>query len=106
MDSTPEAVFTPDWRDDVFDALEIPLALPAPMPRNDRIWVEVQALLHESSFDQPHTYEPYRLETAILKPSDLTQRFTLADQDGRVIARTRATQQVSTTVFFRWHLQL
>ena len=88
VDSTAKAVFDPNWRDDVFDAqaLEILLALPDPMPRNDSIWVEVQALHHETIFDQRHAYEPYRLETAILKPSELSGQFALADQDGRAIA--------------------
>ena len=88
MENLTEAAFDPDWRDDVFDAqaLEIPLALPDPMPRNNSIWVELQALHHETIFGQQHTYEPYRLETAILKPSELSERFTLADQNGRAIA--------------------
>ncbi|MEL7333131.1 MAG: hypothetical protein AAFN12_12855 [Cyanobacteria bacterium J06560_2] len=88
MENITEAVFDSDWRDDVFDAqaLEIPLTLPDPTPRNDSIWVELQALHHETIFGQQHTYEPCRLETAILKPSELSERFTLADQDGRAIA--------------------
>lgn len=88
MERPAAAIFDSDWRDNVFDAqaLEIPLALPAPMPRNDSIWVEVQALHHETIFGQQHIYEPYRLETAILKPSELSGQFTLADQDGRAIA--------------------
>jgi hypothetical protein len=83
----PAAIFEPDWRDDVFDALalKIPLALPAPMLRNDSIWVEVKALHHETIFGRQHTHEPCRLETAILKPSELSGRFALADQDGRAI---------------------
>ena len=88
MESPSAAVFDPDWRDDVFNAqaLAIPLALPDPMLRNDSIWVEVQALHQETIFDRQHTYEPYRLETAILKPSELSDQFALADQDGRVVA--------------------
>ena len=88
MDNSTEVVFDPNWRDDAFDtqALEMPLALPAPTPRNDGIWVEVQALRQETIFDRQHTYDPYRLETAILKPSELSGQFSLADQDGRAIA--------------------
>ncbi|MEO0377645.1 MAG: hypothetical protein AAF329_24195, partial [Cyanobacteria bacterium P01_A01_bin.17] len=76
-------VFNPAWRDDVFDAqaLEIPLALPRPTPRDGNIWVEVRAMQHETIFDHEQTYEPYRLETAILKPSEMTEQFALADQD-------------------------
>lgn len=88
MEDPAAIVFDPCWRDDVFDhrALEIPLVLPDPIPRNDSIWVEARALHHETIFGQQHTYEPYRLETAILKPSELSQQFTLADKDGRAIA--------------------
>ncbi|MEM6451790.1 MAG: hypothetical protein AAF703_15910 [Cyanobacteria bacterium P01_D01_bin.105] len=88
MESIAETVFDPDWRDDVFDAqaLEIPLALPGLMPRDNSIWVEVQALHKETIFDQQHTYDPYRFETAILKPAELSKQFTLADQDRRAIA--------------------
>lgn len=88
MESSTAAVFDPNWRDAVFDAqaLEMPLALPDPTPRNGSIWVEVQAVHHETIFGQQHTYEPYRLETAILKPSELSGQFTLADQNGREVA--------------------
>ncbi|MEM9944882.1 MAG: hypothetical protein AAF810_02330 [Cyanobacteria bacterium P01_D01_bin.36] len=71
MESVVETVFDPDWRDDVFDAqaLEITLALPAPMPRDDIIWVEVRALHKETIFDQQHTYDPYRLELNCVSPT-------------------------------------
>ena len=87
MERPVEALFDPDWRDDVFDALalDISLSLPDPMLRNNSIWVEAKALHQETIFEQQHTYEPYRLETAILKPSKLSQQLTLLGQDGREI---------------------
>ena len=98
MEESTDIVFDPDWRDDVVDlrALEISLALPDPMPRNGHIWVEVRAMHHETIFGQQHTYEQFRLETAILKPSEMTQRFTLLDEQGNEIAPDGS---IASTIF-------
>ena len=98
MENSTAGIFDPNWRDDVFDAqaLDLPLALPHPTPRNDNIWVEVQALHQETIFDQQHTYEPYRLETAILKPSVLSEQFTLANQDGQEVP---STSSIASAIF-------
>ncbi|MBE9060389.1 hypothetical protein [cf. Phormidesmis sp. LEGE 11477] len=88
MKESTSVVFDPDWRDDVFDcrALEISLTLPVPTPRDGDIWIEVRATQDETIFGQQHTYKPYRRKTVILKPSELSQRFTLLDENGRAIA--------------------
>lgn len=105
MEEPTAVVFDPDWRDDVLDhqALEISLALPDPMPRSGHIWIEVRAMHHETIFGQQHTYKPYRLETAILKPSEMAQQFALADENGRAIApvataaESKAVESIQTT---------
>lgn len=77
--------FDSNWRDDVFDSqsLELPLAFPAATPRNDGIWIETQLVHQETIFGCQYTYSPPRLKTAVLKASDVSQRFTVVDQDGQ-----------------------
>ncbi len=80
--------FDPTWQDDVFDvqALNAPLALPDVTPRNNRAWVDVKAVRQETIFGHRHVYEPYRLVTSVLKPSDMAQYYTVTDGDGNVLA--------------------
>ena len=80
--------FDPNWRDDIFDspALEFQLALPSATARNDGIWIETQLVHQETIFGCQYTYNPSRLQTAVLKPSDLSQRFTAVDQEGQKIS--------------------
>ena len=86
---TPEIKgFDPSWRDDIFDsqALEFSLALPSATPRNDGVWIETQLVHQETIFGCPYIYNSPRLKTAVLKASDLSQRFTVVDQDGQAMS--------------------
>ena len=87
MQAPAASPFDPAWRDDVFDAraIEIPLALPDPTPRNERAWIEVRAVRYETIFERHHEYHPYRLVTSVLKPSDMAQYYTVKDGHGRVL---------------------
>ncbi len=80
--------FDPTWRDDIFDvqAINLPLTLPTVTPRNDRTWVDARAVSHETIFGHRHVYEPYRLVTSVLKPSDMAQYYTVSDEHGNVLA--------------------
>lgn len=79
--------FDPTWRDDMFDvqAITLPLALPAVTPRNDRSWVDVRVVRHETIFGHRHVYEPCRVVTSVLKPSDMPQYYTVRDGHGHVV---------------------
>lgn len=88
MQSPAMPYFDPTWRDDVFEqqAVETPLALPHATPRNQRAWIDVRAIRHETIFGHQHIYEPYRLVTSVLKPSDMAQYYTVKDGHGNVLA--------------------
>lgn len=79
--------FDPTWRDDVFDiqAVEIPLALPESTPRNNRVWIDVRPVRYEMILERQHTYDPYRLVTTVLKPSDMAGYYTVKDGHGQII---------------------
>lgn len=76
--------FDPTWRDDIFDvqAITLPLALPAVTPRNARSWVDVRVVSHETMFGHRHVYEPHRVVTYMLKPSDMAKYYTGIDEHG------------------------
>ena len=80
--------FNPNWRDDVFNrhALELHLALPSMTSQNGRVWIETRLVHQETIFGRQYTYNPCRLETAVVKSSDLSQRFTAVDQEGQEIS--------------------
>lgn len=90
--------FDPTWRDDVFDAaaIDLPLALPGPTARNTHAWVEVRPKLREDVFGHQHVYTPYRRETAVVKPSDMTQYYDVVDKDGNTLS---AGDQALSVIF-------
>ena len=85
MSTTITPHFDPTWRDDVFDvrAVEMPLAFPDATPRNDRLWIETRPVREEIIFGHRQTYRPYRVVTAVLKPSEMSKYYTFVAKDGR-----------------------
>lgn len=88
MQTLETSYFDPNWRDDVFDiqAINTPLALPEATPRNNSVWVDVQPVHHEKVFGQQHIYNPYRLITSILKPSNMAQYYMVKDEHGQTLS--------------------
>ncbi len=79
--------FDPTWRDDVFDqqALEIPLALPQPTPRNQSVWIAVRPVREEVVFGKHHRHETFRRVTTVLKPSEMAQYYEVRNSKKEVI---------------------
>ena len=79
--------FDPTWSDEIFDvqAITLPLALPDATPANDRAWINVRAVLYETIFGNQHVYESPRLETSVLKPSDMARYYTVQDGRGNIV---------------------
>jgi len=79
--------FDPAWQDDVFDrqALDIPLYLPEKTPKNDKSWIEKRFVPEETIFEKLYTYEEGRIETAVVKPSDMPGYFQICNQKGDIL---------------------
>ncbi len=87
MEIPQRIYFDPLWRDDIYDskAIDMPLALPDATPSNSDVWVEKKEIWDEVIFENKHTYEVPRFITAVLKPSDMSQHYSLKDSQGNTV---------------------
>ncbi len=79
--------FDDNWRDDVLDekSLDIPLTFPLETEPNNKMWIDYSIIKDEVILKEHHTYETYRKVTAMLKPSDKINHYSVTNANGESV---------------------